>query len=237
METPFILVVDDEESQIEFLTPLLKRCGFSVSTASNGKEALLLILKNSPDLIVSDVIMPEMDGRELLRELRRRNIWIPVLLLTQVNESYEKAIALDEGADDYLDKPFDPYELVARIKAVLRRANPGEPSLVTSWMLKAGEIVFDRKKRQVFYKGETIQLTHKALGLLEFLMTHPDEVLSHKRLLKMVWNWDYVPETRTVSNRVAEIRRVLQDDALHPTYIETIPGQGYRFIAVVESVG
>ena len=106
METPFILIVDDEESQIEFLTPLLKRCGFSVSTASNGKEALSLILKNSPDLIVSDVIMPEMDGRELLRELRRRNIWIPVLLLTQVNESYEKAIALDEGADDYLDKPF-----------------------------------------------------------------------------------------------------------------------------------
>ena len=132
---------------------------------------------------------------------------------------------------------FDPYELVARIKAVLRRAKPGEPPLVSSWMLKSGDLVFDRKKRQVFFGGDPVQLTHKALGLLEFLMTHPDEVLSHKRLLKMVWNWDYVPETRTVSNRVAEIRRVLQDDALHPTYIETIPGQGYCFVAAVESVG
>jgi DNA-binding response OmpR family regulator len=120
-----ILLVDDEEAITANLAPLLERSGFKVSIASDGAQALNRVGHAPPDLIVMDVLMPHLDGREALRRLRRSNNWLPVILLTQVGESIERAMALEEGADDYLNKPFDPYELIARIRAVLRRARPG----------------------------------------------------------------------------------------------------------------
>jgi DNA-binding response OmpR family regulator len=234
MSNPHILLVDDESAITENLAPFLARSGFRVSTAANGEEALEKIKSESPDLIVSDVLMPRMDGRELLRSLRRADNWIPVILLTQVGEAFERAMALEEGADDYINKPFEPHELAARIRAVLRRAKPGKPPLAAAWNLTCSNLRFDRRARRATLHGTELTLTPKALLLLEYLMTHPDELVTRERLLDVVWGWDYPVGSRAVDTRVAELRRALEDDATDPRYIETIPGQGYRFAAVVE---
>jgi DNA-binding response OmpR family regulator len=229
-----ILLVDDEAAIIDNLAPFLERSGFQVKTASNGEEAIAAIQNESPELVVSDVLMPKMDGRELLRTLRRADNWIPVILLTQVGEAFERAMALEEGADDYINKPFEPHELVARIRAVLRRAKPGKPPLTAAWNLTCGDLSFDRRARRAYLSSEEIILTPKALILLEYLMTHPDELVTRERLLDVVWGWDYPVGSRAVDTRVAELRRALGDDASKPRYIETVPGQGYRFAADVE---
>jgi DNA-binding response OmpR family regulator len=231
---PHILLVDDETAITDNLTPFLTRSGFRVSTALNGNDALTKVDNLSPDLIVTDVLMPVMDGRELLRILRRNNNWIPVILLTQVGEAFERAMALEEGADDYINKPFEPHELVARVKAVLRRAKPGKPPLSAAWLLKCGDLTFDRKARRAYLEGEELDLTPKAVTLLEYLITHPDELVTRERLLDVVWGWDYPVGSRAVDTRIAELRRSLGDDAVNPRYIETIPGQGYRFATDVE---
>jgi DNA-binding response OmpR family regulator len=144
-------------------------------------------------------------------------------------------MALEEGADDYLNKPFDPHELVARMRAVLRRARPGRPPLSAAWVLISGDLRFDRQSRRAYLHEEELTLTPKALVLLEYLMTHPDELLSRERLLDVVWGWEYPVGSRAVDTRVAELRRVLGDDAGDPVYIETVPSLGYRFINPVES--
>jgi DNA-binding response OmpR family regulator len=230
-----ILLVDDEGAITDNLSPFLQRSGYQVTVASNGEEALQQVQETEPDLVVMDVLMPKMDGREALRRLRRLDNWTPVILLTQVGESIERAMALEEGADDYLNKPFDPHELVARIRAVLRRSRPGRPPLSAAWKLSCGPLSLDRRSRRAYLKGERLNLTPKATALLEYLMTHPDELVTRDRLLDAVWGWDYPAGTRAVDTRIAELRRALDDDAAQPRYIETVPGQGYRFAADVES--
>jgi DNA-binding response OmpR family regulator len=233
---PKVLLVDDEEAITANLTPFLERSGFSVAVGNDGLEALRLVSEFKPALIVLDVLMPEIDGREVLRRLRRSNDRTPIILLTQVGESTERAMALEEGADDYLNKPFDPHELVARIRAVLRRARPGSPSLASTTQLACGNLKLDRRSRRAFMDSNEVRLTPKAAALLEYLMTHPDELLSRDRLLDTVWGWDYPTGTRTVDTRIAELRRALDDDPTQPCYIETVPGQGYRFVGHVEVV-
>jgi DNA-binding response OmpR family regulator len=232
---PKVLLVDDEPAITANLAPFLERAGFEVVVAIDGEEALRQVTNFAPDLIILDVLMPKLDGREVLRRLRQAGSWTPVILLTQVGESTERAMALEEGADDYLNKPFDPHELVARIRAVLRRARPDQPPLASAWRLHSGELVLDRRSRRAWLGTEELALTPKALALLEYLMTHPDELLTRERLLDAVWGWDYPAGTRTVDTRIAELRRVLEDAPTDPRYIETVPGQGYRFVAFVEA--
>ncbi len=231
---PSILLIDDETAITENLSPFLGRSGFDVTVASNGEEALDRIATSQFDMLVLDVLMPRIDGREVLRRLRQAGNWIPILLLTQVGEAGERAMALEEGADDYLNKPFDPHELVARIKAVLRRARPGQPPLSAAAQLACEKIILDRASHRVWQEGSELNLTPKAVTLLEYMMTHPDELVSRERLLDVVWGWDYPVGTRAVDTRVAELRRILGDDPANPCFIETIPGQGYRFVGTVE---
>lgn len=233
-DPPHILLVDDEPAITGNLAPFLIRSGFKVSVAADGLEAKQKIDDEKPDLVVSDVIMPVMDGRALLRSLRQADNWIPVILLTQVGEAVERAMALEEGADDYINKPFEPHELVARIRAVLRRAKPGRPPLSTAWKLTSAELLLDRRSHRVYLESEEVTLTPKAYILLEYLMTHPDELVTRERLLDVVWGWDYPVGSRAVDTRIAELRRVLNDDAANPRFIETVPGQGYRFTVDVE---
>jgi DNA-binding response OmpR family regulator len=232
---PNILLVDDEHDITANLAAFLERSGFNTRTASDGLSALEQVDQAAPDLIVLDVLMPRLDGRETLRRLRQAGDWTPVILLTQVGEAFERAMALEEGADDYLNKPFDPHELVARIRAVLRRARPGQPPLSSAWVLKSRALRLDRRSRRAVFQGNELDLTPKAVLLLEYLMTHPDELVSRERLLDVVWGWDYPVGTRAVDTRVAELRRLLGDDASDPAFIETVPGQGYRFIGAVEA--
>jgi DNA-binding response OmpR family regulator len=230
-----VLLVDDETAITDNLAPFLERAGFSVSIASDGVKALNQVKDYDPDLIVLDVLMPRVDGREVLRRLRSAGNWIPIILLTQVGEASERAMALEEGADDYLNKPFDPHELVARIRAVIRRARPGRPPLAAAERLTCGELILDRRARRAFLGSGEITLTPKAITLLEYMMTHPDELVTRERLLDVVWGWDYPVGTRAVDTRIAELRRTLGDDPTEPVFIETVPGQGYRFVGTVES--
>jgi len=236
-QNPTILLADDDPNIVDSLAPFLERAGFHVLSVSNGQAALERAQSHHPDLIILDVLMPRMDGRETLRRLRRANLWTPTILLTQVGEASERALALEEGADDYLNKPFDPHELLARIRAVLRRARPGERSLSAAWLLTAGSLSLDRRARRASLGGETLELTPKALAVLEYLMTHPDEAVTRERLLDAVWGWEYPAGTRTVDTRMAELRRALDDDPAEPKYIETIPSEGYRFVADVHGEG
>lgn len=235
-DRPKILLVDDERDITVNITPILERAGFDVATAADGEQGRQQIERFAPNLIVLDVLMPRLDGRSLLRQLRQENNLTPVILLTQVGESVERAMALEEGADDYLNKPFDPFELVARIKAVLRRTRPGERPLTTARQLRSGHLTFDRLSRRVQHNEQNVSLTPKAVALLEYFMIHPDEILSRDRLLDTVWGWDYPTGMRTVDTRIAELRRVLNDDPADPHYIATITGEGYRFVALVEAM-
>lgn len=230
-----VLLVDDEQAITDSLAPFLERSGFRVEVASDGQRALAAAQSFAPDLIVSDVLMPRMDGREMLRHLRRSENWTPVILLTQVGESTERAMALDEGADDYLNKPFDPHELVARMRSVLRRARPGHPPLAAAQRLVCGELVLDRAARRVRLERQEVPLTPKAVTLLEYLLTHPNELITRERLLDVVWGWDYPAGVRAVDTRIAELRKALGENPAAPRYIETVPGEGYRFIGAVEA--
>ena len=233
---PRILLVDDEAAITANLAPFLERAGFAISVAGDGTQALTQISRARPDLIILDVLMPKLDGRQLLRQLRQAGDWTPIILLTQVGESFERAMALEEGADDYINKPFDPRELVARIRSVLRRARPGKPPLAAAWKVVSGRLTFDRRAHRVFLDNQEVTLTPKAVALLEYLMTHPDELISRERLLETVWGWDYPVGMRSVDTRIAELRRELGDDAGTPTYIETVPSEGYRFTGKVEGL-
>jgi DNA-binding response OmpR family regulator len=219
---------------IESLGPLLERSGFHVLIASNGEEALSKVQSHHPDVIVMDVLMPRMNGRETLRRMRKSNIWIPTILLTQVGEASERAIALEEGADDYLNKPFHSQELLARLHAVLRRARQAGQILHSARRLAAFDLMLDRQSRRAFLTDNALNLTPKAFAVLEYLMTHPDEAVSREELLRSVWGWEYPTGTRTVDTRVNELRRALSDDAASPRFIRTLTGEGYIFIAPVK---
>jgi DNA-binding response OmpR family regulator len=233
-EKPRILLVDDEVAITSNLAPFLERAGFTVQVAGDGEAALDCLKNFDPHLLVLDVLMPKLDGREVCRRLRAAGNWTPILMLTQVGEATERAMTLEEGADDYLNKPFDPHELVARIRAVLRRARPGAPRLAGAERLACGPFVLDRTARRVLLAGHELPLTPKAVALLDYLMTHPNELLSRERLLDAVWGYDYAVGTRAVDMRIAELRKHLQDDADEPRYIETAPGQGYMFVGQLE---
>jgi DNA-binding response OmpR family regulator len=233
---PRILLVDDEAAITSNLAPFLERAGFVVAVAADGEAGLQRVADFGPNLIVLDVLMPKLDGRQVCRHLRAAGNWTPIIMLTQVGESTERAMSLEEGADDYLNKPFDPHELVARIRAVLRRARPGTPPLSAAQRLGCGPILLERAARRVLRSGDELPLTPKATALLDYLMTHPHELLSRERLLDAVWGWDYPASTRAVDMRIAELRKHLQDDANDPQFIETIPGQGYIFVGQVEAV-
>jgi len=229
-----LLLVDDDPMIVESLAPLLERSGFHVLLASNGEEALNKALSHHPDVIVMDVLMPRMNGRETLRRMRKSNIWIPTILLTQVGEASERAVALEEGADDYINKPFHSQELLARIHAVLRRARPAGQSLSSARRIASFDLMLDRQSRRAFLADESLNLTPKAFAVLEYLMTHPDEAVSREQLLHSVWGWEYPTGTRTVDTRVNELRRALKDDAASPRFIQTLTGEGYIFIAPVK---
>jgi len=229
-----LMIVDDEVDLLAELKPLMERSGFQVCSANNGEQALDLVTREKPDLIVLDVLMPKLDGRNVLRRLREAGNWTPVILLTKVNTATERVLSLQEGADDYLNKPFDPLELVARVQAVLRRTQRGSQPLSSFRYLVSSGLRLDRQMRQVKLNNEALNLTTRAIGVLEFLMLHPHEVMARERLLDEVWGWSEALETRAVDIRIAEIRKLIEKDPSQPKYIETVIGTGYRYLSDVQ---
>jgi DNA-binding response OmpR family regulator len=231
--TTSLLLVDDDVSITGQVGAFLERAGYRVHCEADGARALERIEALQPDLVILDVLLPGMDGRAVLRALRAKGDHRPVILLTKVGKASERALALEEGADDYLNKPFSSRELLARIRAVLRRAHDASVPLASAWKLTSGDLTLDRRARRAVRNGKTLVLKPKTLALLEYFMTHPDELMTRDRLLNAVWGWEYPAGQRTVDTRVAELRRALGDDVEHPAFLETVPSEGYRFIAPV----
>jgi two-component system KDP operon response regulator KdpE len=222
-----ILVVDDESPLRLALRTSLRARGFEVVEASSGEEALVLAADRSPHLIVLDLGLPGIDGMETLVRLRAFSA-APVVVLTVREGRGDKVGALDAGADDYVTKPFDTEELLARIRAALRRTPeaPAGPSVI-----EAGDLEIDLVRRQVRRGGEPVRLTRTELALLECLATHPGRLLTHDYLLRQVWGPGYSSESHYLRVYVAQLRRKLGDDSSNPRLILTEPGIGYRWIA------
>ncbi len=220
-----ILVVDDKASVRTLVREYLAAEGFRVVTAENGQIALYSARQEKPDLVLLDIMMPEMDGYEFIRTYRRESS-IPILLLTAKMEETDKVLGLELGADDYITKPFGMKELVARIHAALRRAGaPAAPSAV----LRVGEIVLDKESHQVTVGGRTVLLTPSEFDLLAALMAAPGRVFSRLNLLEHLQGIAFEGAARTVDVHIRNLRTKIESNPARPNYIETVFGIGYRF--------
>jgi len=219
------MVVDDEKRLVSLVESYLTQEGYRVVTANNGVEALNMAQKEKPELIVLDVMMPEMDGYEFMRRHRADNN-TPIILLTARVDDEEKVIGLEVGADDYMTKPFRPRELVARVRAVLRRAGEKEP---TGKVLKASDIVLDRDSRTVKVGEGFVDLTPSEFDILTALIASPGRVYSRLDLLDIIQGVRYEGYERTIDTHVKNLRGKIEKAPRSPKYIETVYGVGYRF--------
>jgi two-component system, OmpR family, response regulator VicR len=224
-----VLVVDDEPNIVEVVSAYLKRELFNVVTASDGEQALKRVAESNPDLIVLDVMLPRIDGLEVCRRVRA-NSNVPIIMLTARGDETDKLVGLGIGADDYLTKPFSPRELVARIKAVLRRSTISaapEPGAGTS--LRFPGLKINPKTRLVETDKGPVDLTAKEFDLLYFLASHPQEVFTRTQLLDQVWDYSYYGDTSTVTVHVRRLREKIEPDPMRPRYVKTVWGVGYKF--------
>jgi DNA-binding response OmpR family regulator len=225
-----ILVVDDEPEIVRLVRAYLEEAGFRVVIASDGQEALYVARHEKPDLVVLDVLMPRMDGLEFTRHIRRERD-VPIIMLTARAEETDRIVGLELGADDYVTKPFSPREVVARVRAVLRRAQaPPEMPQV----LHVGPLTLDRTTHTVALSGQPVDLTPTEFGILEALMTTPGRVFTRAELLETVQGVAFEAYERTVDVHVKNLRRKLEPDPAHPRYILTVRGVGYRLTAEPE---
>ncbi|WP_053956908.1 response regulator transcription factor [Inediibacterium massiliense] len=223
-----VLVVDDEQHIIELIQFNLEKNGFFVITSENGEDAIKIAQKEIPDLILLDLMLPGIDGFEACKQIRNHEATskIPIIMLTAKGEETDKVLGLELGADDYLTKPFSVRELIARMKAVLRRFE--EPSKETLQVIKFNDIVIDTQKHEVIKDGKQLELTLKEFELLKILAKNRGKVLSRNFLLDEVWGYDYFGETRTVDVHIRHLRKKIEDNDKYPIYIETIRGIGYK---------
>lgn len=224
-----ILVVDDDEHVRELMQLYLHKEGFNVVHARDGREALEKVEKEHPHLVLLDIMMPESDGLEVCRELRHRGINVPVILLTAKGEDYDRILGLEIGADDYITKPFNPREVVARVKAVLRRLSD-ETNLPRA--IYYPDLEINMEEFRVVVGSETVSLTHKEMDLLWFLAIHPNRVFNREQLMEKVWGYDYAVDTRTVDTHIKRLRKKLygqKDSSRYCWDIQTIWGVGYKF--------
>ncbi|PYZ93730.1 DNA-binding response regulator [Salipaludibacillus keqinensis] len=226
-----ILIVDDEESILTLLQFNLEKAGFDVTTAMDGKSALEKGLKESFDMIVLDLMLPEMDGLEVCKELRQNKILTPILMLTAKDDEFDKVLGLELGADDYLTKPFSPREVVARVRAILRRSQSVHPPQETKKKnntITFGDVEIFPDNYEVFLRGEPLELTPKEFELLVYLTTHRGRVLTRDQLLNAVWNYEFVGDTRIVDVHISHLREKIEPNTKKPIYIKTIRGLGYK---------
>jgi two-component system alkaline phosphatase synthesis response regulator PhoP len=220
--TQTVLVVEDEGSIASFVSLYLKNAGYAVRTASTGSQALDQVASEMPALIVLDLMLPDIDGIEVCRRIRKSSD-VPILMLTARDEDVDKIIGLEVGADDYLTKPFNPRELVARVKSILRRAVP-ERRQAESAVLRHGDLLVDAGRREVHVGEREIQLAPKEFDLLWELLDHRGLVLTRDQLLERVWGYTFAGDTRTVDVHVRQLRRKLED----ASPIVTVWGVGYK---------
>lgn len=221
-----ILVVEDEESIRRFIVINLKRNGFEVMEASCGEEALKKAMDNEPDLVVLDVMLPDIDGFEVCRAMRQKFPDMAIIMLTARGQAMDKVLGLELGADDYVVKPFNPLELTARIRAVLRRIQKngsGNKKIISR------SFVLDPEGHKFFKKDNELQLTPREFYMMMLFMKNPGRAFSRDEILNAVWGEDYVGDPKTVDVHVRRLREKIEDDPAKPEYIETVWGMGYRW--------
>jgi two-component system response regulator ResD len=221
-----VLVVEDEPMVAEVVERYLRRDGYSVNVVHDGSVAMDAVDSFQPDLIVLDLMLPGTDGMEICRRVRARSA-TPIVMLTARGEEVDKLVGLQIGADDYLTKPFSPRELVARVKAVLRRAAP--QSLLDADALRFGDLRISARTRRVEDERGPITLTAREFDLLLFLSRHPAQVFSREQLLDNVWDYEFPGDTSTVTVHVRRLRAKLESDPSRPRYLKTVWGVGYKF--------
>ena len=225
--TAKILVVEDEPNMVAGLRDNFEFEGYQVITARDGVEGLQRALDESPDLVVLDVMMPRMSGLEVCKQLRAKRGSIPIIMLTARGQEVDKVVGLELGADDYVTKPFSIRELLARVKAVLRRTSvvPKDQD-----RRSFGEVEVDLRKCRVLKSGKVIDISSKEFELLKYFIVHSGETLSRDRLLEDVWGYDNYPTTRTVDTHLVRLRQKLEPNPDQPQYFLTVHGTGYRFV-------
>lgn len=223
-----ILVVDDEEHIVELISYNLVGNGYKVITANNGVEAIKIAKEEKPNLILLDLMIPGKDGYDVCKEIRSDNEIrnTPIIMLTAKSEELDKILGLELGADDYMTKPFSVRELLARVKAVLRRFSIVAPE---SNVLVFGDLTADFEKREILIKNNKLDLTLKEFELLEILIRNKGKILTRDTLLDKIWGYEYIGETRTVDVHIRYLRKKIEEDDKNPKLIETIRGVGYRF--------
>ncbi|MGX1263459.1 two-component system alkaline phosphatase synthesis response regulator PhoP [Rossellomorea marisflavi] len=228
-----ILVVDDEQSIATLLKYNLEQSGYAVMTAHDGEEGLNKAVSESPDLIILDLMLPSMDGIEVCKELRQRKISTPILMLTAKDDEFDKVLGLELGADDYMTKPFSPREVVARVKAILRRSQASASVKEQSEgqdvdYKEVGELKVYPEQYEAYFQGELLELTPKEFELLLYLTDNRGRVLTRDQLLSAVWNYDFAGDTRIVDVHISHLREKIETNTKKPIYIKTIRGLGYK---------
>ncbi|PKH11416.1 response regulator transcription factor [Planomicrobium sp. MB-3u-38] len=226
-----ILIIEDEQSIATLLSYNLKQAGYETIVANDGKEGFELALKEAPSLIVLDLMLPSMDGVEICKELRLQKVSTPIIMLTAKDDEFDKVLGLELGADDYMTKPFSPREVVARIKAVLRRSEgikvQREDS--SSSEMKLGELKVYTDRYEAFLNDEQLEFTPKEFELLVYLMENKNRVLTRDQLLSAVWKYDFAGDTRIVDVHISHLREKIEENSRKPVFIKTIRGLGYKF--------
>ena len=227
MSDKTILVVDDERNIVELVKLYLGNEGYAVETAYNGREALRKFSQQPPDLIILDLMLPEVDGYEVCRQIRRESR-VPIIMLTARGDDVDTIVGLEIGADDYMAKPFNPRELVARVKAVLRRTEPDPVATADAKnLIELGNTLIDLARHEVTIENKVVELRAKEFDLLRVLSQNIGIVLDRDRLLNLVWGYEYFGDTRTVDVHVAHLRDKLQGSSAH---IQTVRGTGYKLV-------
>ena len=223
-----ILVVDDEPTIVEVVELYLLREGFKVLTAADGHAALSAVQQQRPDLVVLDLMLPGMSGLDVTRQLRAGGA-LPIIMLTARGEETDRVVGLELGADDYVTKPFSPRELVARVKAVLRRAQPAAaPEPADAHVIAIGGLRLDAAARSVTLDGQPISLTAREFDLLLFLMRRPSQVFTREQLLDNVWGYTFASDMSTVTVHIRRLREKIERDPTNPTLLQTVWGVGYK---------
>ena len=222
-----VLVVDDEKSIVRLITFNLEKEGFTTLKAYDGEEALQLITDAKPDLVILDLMLPRIDGLEVCRQIRQKNLSTAVIMLTAKDHEIDKVLGLELGADDYMAKPFSPRELIARVKAVLRRTTKKESPREDAIII--GELIIDTARHEISVKGRQVELTPKEFELLELLAKNAGRVMTRNILMDAIWGFTYDGDTRIVDVHISHLREKIEANAKNPVYIKTVRGVGYKF--------
>jgi DNA-binding response OmpR family regulator len=227
---PSIVLIEDDRLIVRPLVSALEALGYNVVTAYDGASGLEAALTHQPDLVILDILLPQMDGWEVCKAIRKASV-VPILMLSSLNDEVDRVLGLELGADDYLTKPFSTRELIAHIKALLRRVEFGAAKPARRNLILANNLTIDLDRRVVMKGGQQIELRYKAFELLSLLASRAGEVVTRAEIFDKVWGTDWIGDTRTLEVHIRWLREKLEDDPAHPQYIQTARSIGYRFVA------